>query len=190
MCFGFTFLDVPSNNTSTVESSSTHDPQSRILLSRREAVATLGVSLSHFRRFIQPQMPCVQCGQLILYRPRDLQEWADRLAGVPPAFTRGRRSTISRAGGSPSALASPAPLRPNRAPVSSALPPMPAAAPRRARARTRRRTNPARRPPDQRTRWPSMSYAIRSLAQRTSANAVAANPVTSREYGILDAVGP
>ena len=145
--FGFTFLDVPSNNTSTVESSSTHDPEI-------------------------------------------LQEWADRLAGVPPAFARERRSTISRAGGSPSALASPAPLRP-----IGLLFPLHYRPCLRLRFDVRERVQDAAptrrgaRPISALAGRPS-SYAIRSLAQRTSANAVAANPVTSREYGILDAVGP
>jgi hypothetical protein len=48
----------------------------RLLLTRREAAAALGVSLRHFQRHVQPFVPCVYSGQLRLYRPADLQRWA------------------------------------------------------------------------------------------------------------------
>ena len=31
----------------------------RVLLTRREAAATLGMSLRHFQRHVQPYVPCV-----------------------------------------------------------------------------------------------------------------------------------
>src|SRR5262245_55341384 len=49
---------------------------SRILLTRREAAESLGMSLSHFQRHVQPQLRCVYSGQLRLYRPADLKRWA------------------------------------------------------------------------------------------------------------------
>ena len=49
----------------------------RVLLSRREAAAALGVSLRHFERHVQPYMRCVYSGQLRLYRLRDLERWAE-----------------------------------------------------------------------------------------------------------------
>jgi hypothetical protein len=52
----------------------------RILLTRREAASVLGVSLSHFQRHLQPELPCVYSGQLRLYRPADLERWAEREA--------------------------------------------------------------------------------------------------------------
>lgn len=52
-------------------------PVPRLLLSRREAADALGMSLSHFQRFVQPNLPCVYSGQLRLYRVSDLEEWAD-----------------------------------------------------------------------------------------------------------------
>jgi hypothetical protein len=52
----------------------------RMLLSRREAAAALGVSLRHFQRHVQPYVRCVYSGQLRLYRPRDLERWADEEA--------------------------------------------------------------------------------------------------------------
>ena len=49
----------------------------RMLLSRQEAADALGVSLRHFQRHVQPCVPCVYSGQLRLYRPRDLEQWAE-----------------------------------------------------------------------------------------------------------------
>ena len=49
----------------------------RMLLTRREAAATLGMSLRHFQRHVQPFVPCVYSGQLRLYRPSDLEQWAE-----------------------------------------------------------------------------------------------------------------
>jgi excisionase family DNA binding protein len=46
-----------------------------VLLTRKEAAATLGVSLSHFERHIQHQLPVVYSGRLRLYRPADLEKW-------------------------------------------------------------------------------------------------------------------
>ncbi len=52
----------------------------RMLLTRQEAAAALGMSLRHFQRHVQPYVRCVYSGQLRLYRPRDLERWADRQA--------------------------------------------------------------------------------------------------------------
>jgi len=49
----------------------------RMLLTRREAAATLGMSLRHFQRHVQPQVRCVYSGQLRLYPVRDLERWAE-----------------------------------------------------------------------------------------------------------------
>ena len=48
-----------------------------MLLTRQEAAAALGMSLRHFQRHVQPYVRCVYSGQLRLYRPRDLERWAD-----------------------------------------------------------------------------------------------------------------
>jgi hypothetical protein len=53
----------------------------RMLLTRQEAAAVLGMSLRHFQRHVQPYVRCVYSGQLRLYRPRDLERWADGRAG-------------------------------------------------------------------------------------------------------------
>ena len=49
----------------------------RMLLTRREAAATLGMSLRHFQRHVQPHVRCVYSGQLRLYPLRDLERWAE-----------------------------------------------------------------------------------------------------------------
>ncbi len=56
----------------------------RMLLTRSEAALALGVSLRHFQRHVQPFVPCVYSGQLRLYRPRDLERWAEHEAFTPP----------------------------------------------------------------------------------------------------------
>ncbi|MGH2904820.1 MAG: hypothetical protein ACRDK7_14755 [Solirubrobacteraceae bacterium] len=50
--------------------------QPRLLLSRKEAAATLGISMRHFERYVQAYVPCVYLGQLRLYEPGDLARWA------------------------------------------------------------------------------------------------------------------
>jgi hypothetical protein len=52
----------------------------RMLLTRSEAAAALGMSLRHFQRHVQPHVRCVYSGQLRLFRLRDLERWADREA--------------------------------------------------------------------------------------------------------------
>jgi len=48
-----------------------------LLLTKQEAAATLGMSLRHFERHVQTDLPCVRSGQLTLYRPRDLDRWVE-----------------------------------------------------------------------------------------------------------------
>ena len=55
----------------------------KLLLSRGEAASALGISLSHFQRHVQPHLRCVYCGQLRLYRPEDLEAWAEDHAVLP-----------------------------------------------------------------------------------------------------------
>jgi hypothetical protein len=49
----------------------------RMLLTRREAAVSLGMSLRHFQRHVQPHVRCVYSGQLRLYPVRDLERWAE-----------------------------------------------------------------------------------------------------------------
>jgi hypothetical protein len=55
----------------------------RLLLTRKEAAEALRMSLSHFQRHVQPFIPCVYSGQLRLYRPNDLETWAEQAACAP-----------------------------------------------------------------------------------------------------------
>lgn len=48
-----------------------------LLLTRKTAARSLGMSLSHFQRHVQPCLPCVHSGQLRLYRLHDLERWAE-----------------------------------------------------------------------------------------------------------------
>jgi len=49
-----------------------------LLVTREEAARRLRMSLSHFQRHVQGQLPCLYSGQLRLYRPADLKRWIDR----------------------------------------------------------------------------------------------------------------
>jgi hypothetical protein len=57
-------------------------PQPRLLLSKREAASSLGMSVRHFERHVQPHLRCVRSGQLTLYPLRDLERWAEDEATV------------------------------------------------------------------------------------------------------------
>ena len=54
----------------------------RLLLTRSEAAAALGMSLRHFQRHVQPVVRCVYSGQLRLYLLKDLEAWAETEAIV------------------------------------------------------------------------------------------------------------
>jgi hypothetical protein len=60
-------------------------PVPRTALTLEEAAASLGVSLSHFRRHILPELRVIYSGNVRLVPLADLAQWADkqaRLAGV------------------------------------------------------------------------------------------------------------
>lgn len=52
----------------------------RYTLTRREAAASLGVSLNHFERKVQPELKVVLSGQLILIPVTELERWVQRHA--------------------------------------------------------------------------------------------------------------
>ena len=58
-------------------------PLPRFLYTREESARVLGMSLSHFQRHVQPRLRCVYVGQLRLYRPSDLERWAESQACDP-----------------------------------------------------------------------------------------------------------
>ncbi len=47
----------------------------RYSLTRKEAAASLGMSVDTFERRLQPLIRVVLCGQLILVPPAELQRW-------------------------------------------------------------------------------------------------------------------
>jgi hypothetical protein len=55
----------------------------RLLLTRVESARALSMSLSHFQRHVQSEVPCVRSGRLRLYRPLDLERWLDSVAAGP-----------------------------------------------------------------------------------------------------------
>jgi hypothetical protein len=52
-------------------------PVPRLLLSRKEAAASLGMSLDTFERRVQPVIKLVPCGQLVLVPLGELESWCD-----------------------------------------------------------------------------------------------------------------
>jgi hypothetical protein len=52
-------------------------PVPRLLLSRKEAAASLGMSLDTFERRVQPVIRLVPCGQLVLVPLGELESWCD-----------------------------------------------------------------------------------------------------------------
>ena len=47
----------------------------RLALSRTEAAASLGMSMRHFQRYVQPSVRCIYSGQLRLYPVAELERW-------------------------------------------------------------------------------------------------------------------
>lgn len=56
------------------------EPVPRFPLTRKEAAASLGVSLNHFERRIQPELKVIPCGQLVLVPVSELEKWVRRHA--------------------------------------------------------------------------------------------------------------
>ena len=55
-------------------------PVPRYTLPRREAAASLGISINHFERKVQPELKVVLSGQLILIPVAELERWVQRHA--------------------------------------------------------------------------------------------------------------
>jgi hypothetical protein len=55
-------------------------PVPRYTLTRREAAASLGISLNHFERRVQPELKVVLSGQLVLIPVAELERWVQRNA--------------------------------------------------------------------------------------------------------------
>jgi hypothetical protein len=55
----------------------------RILLTRKEAAESLGMSLSTWERRVQPDVRVVVVGQLVLVAPKELERWARERSRSP-----------------------------------------------------------------------------------------------------------
>ena len=53
-------------------------PVRRTALTRREAAASLGISLNHFERRVQPDLKVIASGQLVLIPLAELERWVQR----------------------------------------------------------------------------------------------------------------
>lgn len=51
------------------------EPAERILYTREEAAAALGMSIDTFERKVQPFIRVVPCGALVLVPPEELRRW-------------------------------------------------------------------------------------------------------------------
>lgn len=51
------------------------EPVERILYTREEAAAALGMSIDTFERKVQPFIRVVPCGALVLVPPEELRRW-------------------------------------------------------------------------------------------------------------------
>lgn len=54
------------------------EPLPRFLFTREESACILGMSLSHFQRYVQPHLRCVYSGSLRLYPPGELRRYVER----------------------------------------------------------------------------------------------------------------
>jgi hypothetical protein len=52
-------------------------PVPRVLLTREEAAASLGMSLDSFERYVQPDLKLARLGRLRLVSIRELERWAE-----------------------------------------------------------------------------------------------------------------
>jgi hypothetical protein len=57
--------------------------RTRVLLTRREAADSMGMSLSSFERHVQPYVEIVVVGQLCLVRPSELDRWVSEHSRPP-----------------------------------------------------------------------------------------------------------
>jgi hypothetical protein len=51
------------------------EPVRRYALTKREAAASLGMSVDTFERRVQPFLKVIPCGQLVLVPPEELEKW-------------------------------------------------------------------------------------------------------------------
>lgn len=57
-------------------------PVPRVALTREEAAASLGISLRHFERHVQPQLRIIRSGSVRLVPVTELSRWTDQAASL------------------------------------------------------------------------------------------------------------
>ena len=68
----------------------------RYAVTRAEAAASLGISLNHFERKVQPELKVVLSGQLVLVPAAELERWVQRNARrIVPRATGARLQRAS-----------------------------------------------------------------------------------------------
>jgi hypothetical protein len=70
-------------------------PVPRLLLTRQEAAAALGMSLNHFARHVQPELRVVPSGQLVLIPVSELERWVQRHARLLVEVPAGGFATMA-----------------------------------------------------------------------------------------------
>lgn len=70
----------------------------RVALTRKEAAESIGCSLSHFERHVQPHLRLIRSGSVRLVPVGELEKWAERSATFARAVGSSQRKR-PRAGG-------------------------------------------------------------------------------------------
>lgn len=71
-------MNAPASNPGRARRPHPTEPLPRLLFTREESARILGMSLSHFQRYVQPYLRCVYSGSLRLYPPGELRRWIER----------------------------------------------------------------------------------------------------------------
>lgn len=50
----------------------------KLLVSRKDSAAMLSMSVDHFERYVQPHLPFVKTGRLLLFPLSELEAWVER----------------------------------------------------------------------------------------------------------------
>ncbi len=58
------------------------EPVPRLALTRAEAAEALGMGVTSFEQYVQPEVRCIRRGSLRLFLPDDLARWAAQNAGI------------------------------------------------------------------------------------------------------------
>ncbi len=58
------------------------EPAPRLALTRREAATALGMGVTSFEQYVQPQVRAVRRGKLRLFPVRELERWLDENAAM------------------------------------------------------------------------------------------------------------